>query len=58
MTQPCKNIVSISDEDSNDNVYSLYESEPITFTSNTNYLMVLEKDDSLFSGYDLIILEE
>ncbi|MCP4272805.1 MAG: hypothetical protein GY781_12710, partial [Gammaproteobacteria bacterium] len=57
MTQPRKNIVSISDEDSNDNVYSLYESEPITFTSNTNYLMVLEKDDSLFSGYDLIILE-
>ncbi len=50
--------IMITTEDSNDNVYSLYESEPITFTSNTNYLMVLEKDDLLFSGYDLIILEE
>lgn len=50
--------IMITTEDNNGNIYSLYESETISFTSNTNYLMVLEKDDSRFSGYNLIILEE
>jgi hypothetical protein len=50
--------IYVMTEDENANLRSLYESELMTLSSNTNYLMVLEPDDNEFSGYQLSITEE
>lgn len=50
--------IFVTAEDDNDNLRSLFESQSMTLEVNKNYLMILERDDETFSGYNLVIIEE
>ena len=50
--------IFVTTEDDNGNLRSLYESEAMTLNDNKNYLMILETDETTFSGYKLVIIEE
>ena len=50
--------IFVTTEDDNGNLRSLYESEAMILNDNKNYLMILEPDETSFSGYKLVIIEE
>jgi len=50
--------IFVTTEDDNENLRSLYESEPLTLSTNENYLMIFEPDETSYSGFRLFIVEE